>query len=201
MEIGLPKAPAKSLLKAAKAAEKVVGLQNFGSVTADSVVGVNQGNIDNRITNIFGKASDDPNQRESLLKKGIDVLKSRYKEFTVDRLNGLVPEHMQNLLVGKGFVKLVMAETDKNQRLQEKMDKDALKKLREQEEKIWEDGKRRRVLVIGEAGTGKTTALQTFCQRWANGGIWEEFKVVLYIPLRLVSTLPTTQLHSNRIIT
>ena len=35
-------------------------------------------------------------------------------------MNGLVPEHMQNLLVGKGFVKLV---TDKNQRLEEKMER------------------------------------------------------------------------------
>ena len=69
-----------------------------------------------------------------------------------------------------------------------------------------ESGKRpvRKVLVEGDAGIGKTTLCISFSEDWANGKLFQQFELVLLLPLRmkvvaLVSSFPELLklLHSS----
>ena len=43
----------------------------------------------------------------------------------------------------------------------------------------------RKILVEGDAGVGKTTLSISVCEEWANGKLFQEFELVLLLPLRM----------------
>ena len=121
--------------------------------------------------------------------KFITSIKEKYRERLINREEQWPPCHSDKL------VRLELVERKKGegysantQRGQSREDKD-VKRTPLPYSNLFkvESGKRpvRKVLVEGDAGIGKTTLSISVSEDWANGKLFQQFELVLHLPLRM----------------
>ena len=139
--------------------------------------------------------------------KFVTSIKRKYRERLINRENHW-PPCKSNKLVRLELVEGVKGEGyfAKHQRGQEKED---IKRTPIEYVELFkvESGKRpvRKILIEGDAGIGKTTLSIAVCEDWANDKLFQQFKLLLLLPLRhkkvaTVSSLPELLklFHSNQ---
>ena len=128
-----------------------------------------------------------PNKMPNECSKFISSMKGKYQERRINREKQWPPCHSDKL------VRLELVEREKGEGYSANTQRGSEKKAVKQTSLAYgdlfkvESGKRRvrKVLVEGDAGIGKTTLCITVSEDWANGKLFQQFELVLLLPLRM----------------
>ena len=134
----------------------------------------------------------------------ISSMKGKYQERCINREEQWPPCHLEKL------VRLELVEREKGEgysaNTQRGSEKKAVKRTPLAYGDLFkvESGKRRvrKVLVEGDAGIGKTTLCIAVSEDWANGKLFQQFELVLLLPLRMkavasVGSLPQEEVQAS----
>lgn len=118
------------------------------------------------------------------MEKFVDSIKEKYRERLINREKQWPPCH-SNKLLNLELVERRKGESYLGNQPRGKRTENA-KRTPLPYNQLFEGKKRiRRVLVEGDAGIGKTTLSVSISEDWANGELFQQFELVLLLPLRL----------------
>src|SRR5689334_19354398 len=113
-------------------------------------------------------------EREAVLQEVMDELEMENKYLILNEMTCRDPRHMDDMTAENGYVALSVVKFDerRGERVEEELTEETLRGL-------WDDNTTKRVVVVGAAGSGKTTLMQYVAQ----ADLWDRFKVKIYIRL------------------
>ena len=118
------------------------------------------------------------------MEKFVDSIKHKYRERLINREKQWPPCH-SNKLVNLELVERRKGESYLGNQPRGKGAENA-KRTPLVYDQLFEGKKRiRRILMEGDAGIGKTTLSVSISEDWANGKLFQQFELVLLLPLRL----------------
>ena len=117
--------------------------------------------------------------------KFVDSIKQKYRERRINREKQWPPCH-SNKLINLELVEQKRGESYLGNQTRGKKAENAKRTPLASYDQLF-DGKKqiRKILVEGDAGIGKTTLTISISEDWANGKLFQQFELVLLLPLRL----------------
>ena len=118
------------------------------------------------------------------MEKFVDSIKQKYRERRINREKQWPPCH-SNKLINLELVEQKRGESYLGNQPRGKKAENA-KRTPLAYDQLFEGKKQiRKILVEGDAGIGKTTLTISISEDWANGKLFQQFELVLLLPLRL----------------
>ena len=128
------------------------------------------------------------------MEKFVDSIKHKYQERLINREKQWPPCH-SNKLINLELVERKRGGSYLGNRSQ-RGEAENVKRTPLAYDQLFEGKKRiRKILVEGDAGIGKTTLSISISEDWASGKLFQQFELVLLLPLRLNEVASAGSLH------
>ncbi|CAF1478325.1 unnamed protein product [Adineta steineri] len=108
-----------------------------------------------------------------------DEIKQKYQQYDIKRFTNSVTAFP----IGQSYINLTIVATKEPEKIHSMKTPIDIKNIFDQCK-----DQTKKVLVLGQAGIGKSTFCQYAAYRWAQGELWSQYKLIILIPLRSLTT-------------